>query len=38
MKFWQVVSFSEPDQLIPIAQAAEEAGFHGILLAPFHQS
>ena len=33
MKFWQVVSFSEPDQLIPIAQAAEEAGFHGVLLA-----
>jgi len=33
MKFWQVVSFAEPDQLPGIAQAAEEAGFHGILLA-----
>ena len=33
MKFWQVVSFSEPDQLLSIAQAAEEAGFHGVLLA-----
>ena len=33
MKFWQVVSFSEPDQLIEIARAAEEAGFHGVLLA-----
>ena len=33
MKFWQVVSFSEPDQLLGIAQAAEEAGFHGVLIA-----
>lgn len=33
MKFWQVASFSEPDQLMGIAQAAEEAGFHGLLLA-----
>ncbi len=33
MKYWQVVSFSEPDQLLGIAQAAEEAGFEGILLA-----
>jgi probable F420-dependent oxidoreductase len=33
MKFWQVVSFSEPDQLVEIARAAEEAGFHGVLLA-----
>ena len=33
MKFWQVVSFSEPDQLLGIAQAAEEAGFHGVLLS-----
>jgi probable F420-dependent oxidoreductase len=28
-----VVSFSEPDQLLGIARAAEEAGFHGVLLA-----
>jgi hypothetical protein len=33
MKFWQVVSFSEPEQLVEIARAAEEAGFHGVLLA-----
>jgi probable F420-dependent oxidoreductase len=33
MKFWQVVSFSEPDQLVEIARTAEEAGFHGVLLA-----
>lgn len=33
MKFWQVVSFAEPDQLVGIAQAAEEAGFHGVVLS-----
>ena len=33
MKFWQAVSFAEPDQLVGIAQAAEEAGYHGLLLA-----
>lgn len=33
MKFWQVVSFSEPDQLLGIARAAEEAGFHGIMVS-----
>ena len=33
MKFWQVLSFTEPDQLIPLAKAAEEAGFHGIMLS-----
>jgi probable F420-dependent oxidoreductase len=33
MKFWQVVSFSEPEQLLAIARAAEEAGFHGVLLS-----
>jgi len=33
VKFWQVVSFSEPDQLLGIARAAEEAGFHGVLLS-----
>jgi probable F420-dependent oxidoreductase len=33
MKFWQVVSFAEPEQLVEIARAAEEAGFHGVLLA-----
>ena len=33
MKFWQVVSFSEPEQLVGIARAAEEAGFEGVLLS-----
>jgi probable F420-dependent oxidoreductase len=33
LKFWQVVSFSEPDQLLGIARAAEEAGFHGVLVS-----
>jgi len=33
MKFWQAAAFSEPDQLVGIAQAAEEAGFHGLLLS-----
>lgn len=33
MKFWQVTSFSEPEQLLGIARAAEEAGFHGVLLS-----
>lgn len=33
MKFWQVVSFAEPDQLVGIARAAEEAGFHGVVLS-----
>jgi len=33
VKFWQVASFSEPDQLLEIARGAEEAGFHGLLLS-----
>ncbi len=33
MKFWQVVSFTEPEQLVDVARAAEEAGFHGVLLS-----
>ena len=33
MKFWQAISFMETDQLLGVAQAAEEAGFHGLLLA-----
>jgi probable F420-dependent oxidoreductase len=33
MKLWQVVSFSEPDQLVGIARGAEEAGFHGVLVS-----
>jgi probable F420-dependent oxidoreductase len=33
MKFWQAVSFSEPEQLIEIAKLAEQAGFEGILVS-----
>lgn len=33
MKFWQVLSFSEPGQLLRLSVAAEEAGFEGVLLA-----
>jgi len=33
VKLWQVVSFSEPEQLLGIARAAEEAGFHGVLVS-----
>jgi probable F420-dependent oxidoreductase len=33
MKFWQALSFTETDQLVPLARACEEAGFHGVFLA-----
>lgn len=33
MKFWQVASFAEPDQLLDIARGAEDAGFHGVVLS-----
>ncbi len=33
MKFWQVISFCEPDQLLDVARAAEEAGFHGVMVS-----
>jgi probable F420-dependent oxidoreductase len=33
MKFWQVVSFTEPEQLLDVARAAEEAGFHGLMVS-----
>jgi len=33
VKFWQVASFSEPDQLLDVARGAEQAGFHGLLLS-----
>jgi len=33
VKFWQVVSFAEPEQLLGIARAAEEAGFHGLMVS-----
>ena len=33
MKFWQSLSFTEPDQLIEIAKLAEQAGFEGVLVS-----
>jgi probable F420-dependent oxidoreductase len=33
MKFWQAVSFSEPDQLRDIAVIAEDCGFEGIMIS-----
>jgi probable F420-dependent oxidoreductase len=33
MKFWQSVSFTEPDQLVEAAKGAEAAGFEGVLLS-----
>jgi probable F420-dependent oxidoreductase len=33
VEFWQVVSFSEPEQLLDIARGAEDAGFDGVLLS-----
>jgi probable F420-dependent oxidoreductase len=33
MKFWQAVSFSEPEQLVEIAKVAEQVGFEGILVS-----
>lgn len=31
MKFWQNISWMEPDQLIEVAKFAEEVGFHGVM-------
>ena len=33
MKFWQAVSFTEPEQLVEIARIAEQVGFDGILVS-----
>lgn len=33
MKFWQSLAWAEPEQLVPLAQFAEELGFHGVLNA-----
>jgi probable F420-dependent oxidoreductase len=33
VKFWQSVSFTEPEQLVAIARLCEEAGFEGILVS-----
>jgi len=33
MKFWQALSFSEPEQLVDLAKIAEEVGFEGVLVS-----
>ena len=33
MRFWQFLRFTEPAQLPRLARIAEEAGFHGVMLA-----
>ena len=33
MKFWQALSFCEPEQLVEIAKIAEEVGFEGVLVS-----
>jgi probable F420-dependent oxidoreductase len=33
MKFWQSVSFTEPEQLVEIAKVCEEVGFEGVLVS-----
>ena len=33
MKFWQSLSFAEPEQLVELARIAEEVGFHGVLMS-----
>lgn len=33
MKFWQAVSFTEPEQLVEVAAIAEQVGFDGILVS-----
>jgi probable F420-dependent oxidoreductase len=33
VKFWQALSFTETDQLVPLARSCEEAGFHGVFLS-----
>jgi probable F420-dependent oxidoreductase len=33
MKFWQTLSFTETDQLVPLARICEAVGFHGAFLS-----
>lgn len=33
MKFWQSLSFTEPDQLVDLARICEELGFEGVVLS-----
>lgn len=33
MKFWQSVTFSQPDELLPVARIAEDVGFTGVFVS-----
>src|SRR3990172_348174 len=33
MRFWQALSFTDTDQIVPLARTAEEAGFDGIMIS-----
>jgi len=33
MKYWQMLPWMEPDQIVAAARFAEEVGFHGVMLA-----
>jgi probable F420-dependent oxidoreductase len=33
VKLWQALSFTETDQLLPLARSCEELGFHGVFLS-----
>lgn len=33
MKFWQMLSWMEPEQILAVCRFAEEVGFHGVMLA-----
>ena len=33
MKFWQSLSFTETDQLVPLARICEEVAFHGVIVS-----
>jgi probable F420-dependent oxidoreductase len=33
VRFWQALSFTETDQLVTLARACEDAGFHGVFLS-----
>jgi len=33
MEFWQSLSFTEPEQLVPLVRKAEEVGFAGVLVS-----
>ena len=33
MKFWMALAYVEPDQALPLAKAADDAGYHGITVS-----